>query len=69
MNDRVKVLCNPTQSLLDRRKIFGGFFVSFAYDFCAFYKIIDKNREYCLKTFWTLQVAQKISADKFLFWL
>lgn len=36
MNNRVKVLCNPTQSLLDRRKIFGGFFVSFAYDFCAF---------------------------------
>lgn len=36
MNDRVKVLCNPTQSLWDRRKIFGGFFVSFVYDFCAF---------------------------------
>lgn len=25
MNDPVKVLCNPTQSLWDRRKIFGGF--------------------------------------------
>ena len=36
MNDRVKVLCNPTQLLWDRRKTFGGFFVSFVYEFCTF---------------------------------
>jgi len=69
LNNQVKVMRNPTSPHWNRRKTFGGFFVSFVYEFCTFWEIIDKNIENSLKTFWTLQVAQKISADKFLFWL